>query len=53
MSGYKWGQGLDKGRYHERNHKPEPEVMWKTSAYIDIDAWEAGIVERSEYCLTT
>ena len=28
------------GRYHERNHKPEPEVMWRTSAYIDINAWE-------------
>ena len=36
------------GRYHERNHKPEPEVMWKTSAYIDINAWEAGIVKRPE-----
>jgi putative transposase len=36
------------GRYHGRNHKPEPEVMWKTSAYIDINAWEAGIVERPE-----
>ena len=23
-------------RYHERNHKPEPEVMWRISAYIDI-----------------
>ena len=36
------------GRYHERNHKPEPEVMWKTSAYIDINAWEAGIVKHPE-----
>ena len=36
------------GRYHERNHKPEPEVMWKTSAYIDVNAWEAGIVKRPE-----
>ena len=36
------------GRYHERNHKPEPEVMWKTSAYIDTNAWEAGIVKRPE-----
>ena len=36
------------GRYHERNHKPEPEVMWKTSAYIDINAWEAGIAQRPE-----
>ena len=36
------------GRYHERNHKPEPEVMWRTSAYIDINAWEAGIVKRPE-----
>ena len=36
------------GRYHERNHKPEPEVMWKTSAYIDINAWEAGVAQRPE-----
>ena len=42
------------GRYHERNHKPEPEVMWRTSAYIDINACEAGIVKRPEdyaWCL--
>lgn len=41
------------GRYHERNHKPEPEVMWKTSAYIDINAWKAGIArcpEDYEWC---
>lgn len=36
------------GRYHERNHKPEPEVMWRISAYIDINAWEAGIAQRPE-----
>ena len=36
------------GRYHERNYKPEPEVMWKTSAYIDINAWEDGIVKRTD-----
>ena len=36
------------GRYHERNHKPEPEVMWRISAYIDINAWEAGIVKKAE-----
>lgn len=36
------------GRYHERNHKLEPEVMWKTSAYIDINAWKAGIARRPE-----
>ena len=41
------------GRYHERNHKLEPEVMWKTSAYIDIHAWKAGIArcpEDYEWC---
>ena len=36
------------GRYHERNHKPEPEAMWKTSVYIDIHAWKAGIARRPE-----
>ena len=36
------------GRYHERNHKPEPEVMWRISAYIDINAWEAGIAQHPE-----
>ena len=36
------------GRYHDRNHKPEPEIMWKTSAYIDINAWEAGMARRAE-----
>src|SRR5574344_2529897 len=36
------------GRYHERNHKPDPEVMWRTSAYIDINACEAGIAQRPE-----
>ena len=36
------------GRYHERNHKPEESVMWRTAAYIDINAWKAGVVERSE-----
>ena len=32
------------GRYHERNHLPDRPVMWKTAAYIDINAWESGIV---------
>ncbi|MGN0854715.1 MAG: transposase [Kiritimatiellia bacterium] len=36
------------GRYHERNHGPERPVMWRTSAYIDINVWEAGVVERPE-----
>lgn len=36
------------GRYHERNHKPDEAVMWRTSAYIDINACEAGIVSRPE-----
>jgi len=36
------------GRYHERNHKPDELVMWRTSAYIDINAWKAGLVERPE-----
>ena len=36
------------GRYHERNHKPDESVMWRTSAYIDINAWEAGMVEHAE-----
>ena len=38
------------GRYHERNHKPEKPVMWRTAAYVDINAWSAGIVSR--YYLT-
>ena len=36
------------GRYHERNHPAERPTMWRTSAYIDINAWEAGIAERPE-----
>lgn len=36
------------GRYHERHHKPEQQIMWKTSAYIDINAWTAGIVKKAE-----
>ena len=36
------------GRYHERNHKPEKPVMWRTAAYVDINAWKAGIVARPE-----
>ena len=36
------------GRYHERNHKPEKPVMWRTAAYVDINAWSAGIVEKAE-----
>ena len=36
------------GRYHERNHKPEETVMWRTAAYVDINAWNAGIVEKAE-----
>ena len=36
------------GRYHERNHPAERPTMWRTSAYIDINAWEAGIAKRPE-----
>ena len=36
------------GRYHERNCKPEEPEMWRTAAYIDINAWKVGIVERAE-----
>ena len=36
------------GRYHERNHKPEKPVMWRTAAYVDINAWSAGIVKKAE-----
>ena len=36
------------GRYHERNHPAEKPTMWRTSAYIDINALEAGIAERPE-----
>lgn len=36
------------GRCHERNHPAERPTMWRTSAYIDINAWEAGIAERPE-----
>ena len=36
------------GRYHERNHPAERPTMWRTSAYVDINAWEAGIAERPE-----
>ena len=36
------------GRYHERNHKPEEPVMWRTAAYVDINAWKAGIVGKAE-----
>ncbi|MBQ0032801.1 MAG: transposase [bacterium] len=36
------------GRYHERNHKPEEPVMWRTAAYVDINAWNAGIVGKAE-----
>jgi DNA-binding transcriptional ArsR family regulator len=36
------------GRYHERNHPAERPTMWWTSAYIDINAWKAGIAERPE-----
>ena len=36
------------GRYHERNHPAERPTMWRTSAYIDINAWKAGIAERLE-----
>ena len=36
------------GRYHERNHRPERPVMWRTAAYVDINAWKAGIVEKAE-----
>ena len=36
------------GRYHERNHKPEKPVMWRTAAYVDINAWSAGVVKNAE-----
>ena len=36
------------GRYHERNHPAERPAMWRTSAYVDINAWKAGIAERPE-----
>ena len=36
------------GRYHERNHPAERPTMWRTSAYVDINAWEAGIAKRPE-----
>jgi len=36
------------GRYQERHHKPDEPVMWRTSAYIDINALKAGVVERTE-----
>ena len=36
------------GRYHERNHPAERAAMRRTSAYIDINAWKAGISERPE-----
>ena len=26
--------------------KPEGPVMWRTAAYVDINAWKAGIVEK-------
>ena len=27
---------------------PEKPVMWRTAAYVDINAWKAGIVEKAE-----
>ena len=36
------------GRYHERNHPAERAAMWRTSAYIDINAWKAGMAEHPE-----
>ena len=36
------------GRYHERNHKPDETIMWRTAAYIDINAWKAGVAEKAE-----
>ena len=36
------------GRCHGRNHKPEKPVMWRTAAYVDINARSAGIVEKAE-----
>lgn len=43
-----WTRLKDEGRYHERNHKPEEPVMWRTAAYVDINAWSAGIVKKAE-----
>ena len=31
------------GRYRDRNHWPEQPVMWKTSAYIDVNPVNAGL----------
>ena len=31
------------GRYHDRNHKPEGPVMWRTSAYVDANPVTVGI----------
>lgn len=36
------------GRYHERNHRPDGPVMWKTAAYIDVNAVTSGMVPRPE-----
>ena len=36
------------GRYHERNHELEKQVMWKTAAYIDVNPVTAGIVTSSD-----
>lgn len=36
------------GRRHGRSHRREEAVMWRTSAYIDMNACEAGIVNRPE-----
>lgn len=31
------------GRYRDRNHQPEQSVMWKTSAYVDVNPVNAGL----------
>ena len=36
------------GRYRERNHKPEEPVMWRTSAYVDINLTLASLAIRPE-----
>ena len=36
------------GRYHERSYTAERTAVWRTSAYIDINAWKAGTAEHTE-----
>lgn len=36
------------GRYRDRNHRPEQPVMWKTSAYVDVNPVNAGLCRRPD-----